>query len=56
MLNKLINAAINTIATIKCVPSIVKLRVSQHRNNIAINKLKAEYEFEFMKKELGIED
>ena len=50
MLNNLINAAI------KYASSIIKLRVSQHRNNIAINKLKAEYEFEYMKKELGIED
>ena len=49
MLNNLINAAI------KYVSSIIKLRVSQHRNNIAINKLKAEYELEYMKKELGIE-
>ena len=49
MLNNLINAAI------KYAPAIIKLRVSQHRNNIAINKLKAEYEFEYMKKELGIE-
>ena len=54
MLNNLINAAINTVVAIKCAPSIIELRVSQQRNNIAINKLKEEYEFELMKKELGL--
>lgn len=56
MLIKLVSVVTNAVVAIKCIPTIIEVRVARHRNNIAINKLKAEYELEYMKKELGIKE